>query len=128
MKYALELLKQLFFIIVEIFWTIIKTVWKPLYTTTVKMVLVALLIFLGCHFIPHGIPLLKSISYLGWLTIIFVYRCISIKYDDFDEDEKDEELVDPENDETPEYLEDPQNEKPAPRNVNINDRTTSTRE
>lgn len=123
----IELIKALFFAILGVIWTIIKTHWEPFYTTTIKMSLTALVLWGICQIIPHGLPILAGISYLGWLTIITLFRLITIKYDDFDDPDELAEIPNTDEEGPPEI----QTEVEEPINNVIrketND-TTSTRE
>ncbi len=134
MKFALQLLKELFFVICNVIWTVIKTLSVPVYTTSVKVLLISLCLWCLAKYAPHGLPFVSDISFFGWVTIIVMYRMITLKYDDFN----DEEDPTPELPETPNYLQDEttDNDEPSinvpipPRNIGLknNDTTTSTRE
>lgn len=84
---AIDLLKLLILSFGKVLVMIFRNNWEPFYTTSVKMGIVSLVLWGLATLIPHGIPILSAISYLGWLTIIIVYRLVTIKYDDFDEPE-----------------------------------------
>lgn len=88
MLYIIELLKN---VLLEI----VKNSWEPLYTNTVKIVFVGLIIWCICNFVGHGIPFLSQISYLGWITLLTVYRLFVYKFDDADELKDDEILPSP---------------------------------
>jgi hypothetical protein len=123
-----ELLKALFFSSLEVIWTIIKSNWEPVYTTVIKMSIIALLIWGACAIIPHGLLLLSGIPYLGWFTIILIWRLINVRYDDFDQEETEDD-----DDEIPFAPDDeilPVNSAPPLGNVRLKNDTSdsSTRE
>ena len=138
MKQSLELLKQLIFVIFGIFTEIISNIWKPIYTTTIKMLFIAALVWGVAHFVPHDLPYIHDVTFVGWLSVIAIYRLITVEYDDFDDDEEDEDPTVP--GEVPNYLQDetadveqtplaPEVIPPPPRNIaEKNDRESSTRE
>lgn len=82
---GIELLKLLIASFVKVVVMIVRNNWEPFYTTTVKMALVSLVLWGLAILVPHGIPFLSGISYLGWMTILIVFRLVTIKYDDFDD-------------------------------------------
>lgn len=92
---AFELLKQLVIVFFSVIWTIILNNWQPFYTTLVKVAIVSLVIWGIATLIPHGILVLSEVSYLGWFSIILIYRLLTMKYDDFEEPEKENEDTGP---------------------------------
>jgi hypothetical protein len=132
MSKSSELFKAFGFTILSFLVVIFRTTWQPIFTSLVKNAIIALLIFCIAHFVPHHIQPLTNVSYLGWLTILCVYRLITIKYDDNTDEDTEDELDDPELlDETPPYLENeiPDQWPPQPRNIlPKNDGKSSTRE
>jgi hypothetical protein len=88
MLYIIELLKNVFL-------EIIKNSWEPIYTNIVKIAVVSLVIWLICNYIGHGIPALTQVSYLGWMTLLTVYRLFTYKFDDATELKDDELLPSP---------------------------------
>lgn len=136
MKLTIELIKQFIFLLFGIVWKIIKENWEPFYTTLVKMAVISLIIFGVCQYVPHDIAILSSISYLGWLTIIVVYRFVTFKYDDFEyasEQHDNDEVLDPimmdDDDDIQPVVNTPTIKKPEPNIMKKDlDGTTSTRE
>lgn len=130
----LELLKQLGYITVNVLWQIIKNIWTPIYTTLVKVALIALVIW-GLCMLPHGLFFLNNISYLGWYVAILIVRLLQVRYDDFESEDNGDDKVSP-----PPYLDDDEDDEeeivkqqlpPAAPNVlkkEIKDGTYSTRE
>lgn len=95
-RFSVELLKQLFYVVIGVLWTLIKTNWRPLYTTSVKTCFVAALIYL-ITYIPSPVAIYLSMpGFLGWVSIILVCRLLTLKYDDFEtpDDELEEEDID----------------------------------
>lgn len=88
---AFELIIQFLFVLYEIIWTVIRNNWKPFYTISVKISIIALIIWGVASLIPHGILLLKEITYLGWVCTIIIYRLLTMKYDDFEDEQPEEE-------------------------------------
>src|SRR5580692_3210506 len=111
MKTVVELLKALFFIVFNIFWEIIKNIWKPIYTSIVKRCIIALLAWSICHFVPHHLPFITHISYIGWVTIIILTNLLFVKYDDGWDEEETETPETPEDTTNPNYLQDEQTQK-----------------
>jgi predicted membrane protein len=105
-KNVLELLKQLGYVSVNVLWEIVKNLAGPIYTTTVKILLIALVVWALCLFVPHGLPFLKEVSYIGWATIIAVWRLLNVRYDDFDDEE---DFIS--NKDVPPYLQDDPNKE-----------------
>lgn len=79
-----ELIKLLFISTYHVIAMIVINNWEPFYTTIVKMAIISLILWGIAGLIPHSIPFIKEVSYLGWLTIITIYRLITMKYDDFE--------------------------------------------
>jgi hypothetical protein len=131
---AFELLKQLVVVFFSVIWTIILNNWQPFYTTLVKVSIISLVIWGLVFLIPHGILLLSEISYLGWFTIILVYRLVTMKYDDFEEIEENSEPIQIPLDEEPEAQLPPNVIAPAQNIISkkerevLNDPNASTRE
>lgn len=91
---VIELLKSLSVTILAVIITIIASVWKPITMTLLKTVFITSLIYVICQTVPHGIVFLSNISLLGWLVIVVLYRLITFKYSDFDEEETVEKVDD----------------------------------
>lgn len=88
---AFELLKQVFVVFFSVLWTIISNNWQPFYTTLIKVAIVSLVIWGVASLIPHGILIIREVSYLGWFSIILIYRLVTMKYDDFEDKETETE-------------------------------------
>jgi hypothetical protein len=84
---AIQLVKLLLLSIYRVVAIIVKNNWEPFYTTIVKMSIVALILWGIASVVPHGIIFISDISFLGWLSLITIYRLVTIKYDDFEEPE-----------------------------------------
>lgn len=84
---AIQLVKLLLLSIYRVISIIIKNNWEPFYTTIVKMSIIALILWGISSGIPHGIVFIEQISFLGWLSIITIYRLVTVTYDDFEEPE-----------------------------------------
>ena len=94
MLYIIELLKNVFL-------EIIKNSWEPIYTNLVKIGVVSFVIWAICNYVSHGIPALTQISYLGWITLLTVYRLFVYKFDDVEELKDDEIIPNPDGFEEP---------------------------
>lgn len=135
---AYELLKQVVIVFFSVIWAIIINNWQPFYTTLVKVAIVSLVIWGIASLIPHGILILNEVTYLGWVSIILIYRLITMRYDDFEEPETENEdtgpiqiPLDEEQDErrlSPNVIEPAQNIISKKEREVINDTNASTRE
>lgn len=92
MKYFIEILKQIFYIFYSLILEIIKNSFSALLTLSIKISILSLIIYLICMFMPHGIPFINTISYLGWVSIICIYNLITFKMDESFESEYNEIL------------------------------------
>ena len=93
MKYIIEIIKQLFFIIYNLLIEIVKNSWEPLLTLLIKISILSGIIFGICTLVPHGIAILSGISYIGWVTILCVYHLITAKIEENFESEYKEVLA-----------------------------------
>jgi hypothetical protein len=82
MKHFIEILKQIFYLFYHLLFDIIKTSISPITTLIIKISILSLILYLICIFVPHGLPFLSTITYIGWVTIICVYNLITFKMDD----------------------------------------------
>lgn len=124
----IDLLAAVFKVFARVIWEIISENWRPFYTTFIKMSIISLILWTLCQFIPHGLPFLTGITYLGWLSIVIIYRLITVHYDDFESNEEPIDDV-----EEPEYNEEPGQQHIEQPVGNImtkeeNDGNSSTRE
>lgn len=130
-----ELLKALVYVIWNVCYEIFQQAWKPLLSTLIKTLLITTFVFLSIKYIPHNIPAIRDINYLGWFTIICVYRLISFKYDDFSDEEPAPDINDtsPDIDTEPEIEDEPKQptiQQQPMQNVKMKENSdgTSTRE
>lgn len=82
------LIEAIFYIV----WTLVKTLWQPIYTSTIKIAFISTMLFLLLKFFPHNIEYLQSLNWYSCVTIIVAYRLITVKYDDFDVEEESKQI------------------------------------
>lgn len=58
----------------SIFWEIGKSI--------SEICFLALLAWTMCLFMPHGLPFIDTVSYLGWVTIIFIAKVLAYKFNE----------------------------------------------
>lgn len=80
-------IKELAILFSIIMLTIIKENWKQ----TIKLLIVSLLIWAMCVTIPHNIPFIKDLSYISWISIILIFKLLTIKYNEDNNDQHQED-------------------------------------
>jgi hypothetical protein len=132
-------LKEFLYIIFNILKDMVTGSFMPLIATGIKMTVVAGMLWMIIHYVPHKMEFLKDLDFTSCIVAIVCVRLLLTKYDDFEDNAVEQEV------ESEEYLnteEEAQNNKdeeippqllqeqtPPPSNVRRNlESDESTRE
>ena len=105
-------LKEVLYIFFNVAKDMVTTAFLPLITTSIKMSVVAGLIWLTLNYVPHNLDVLKGLNFASCIVAVICVRLLLFRYDDFD-DAPAEDVI------TPDYLKDEEppkvEEEPQPQ-------------